>query len=165
MRFLLWLRDEILRVLPAFIFFAVAFNILNFSEASLLKRAGIPPFSVVYVTLCAAVIAKVLLVVDHLPILNLFPKWPLIYTTLWKMVVYWAINLLVRLAIRFSPFIFQGKTLASKFQAFIDQMDWGLFTTVQIFYLMLFALFVTCRELNQALGRGTIARIFFTYRS
>ena len=160
-----WAIREILHVLPAFIFFCIAFNIINLTESFLFKRAGIVPFTFVYVTLSAVVIAKVLLVIDHLPIVNLFPNRPLIFTTLWKTIFYWAINLFVRLSIRFSPYLLQDGKFFSKIENFYSQMDWNLFVGVQSFYLMLFALFVFARELNQALGPGTIRRIFLGPRN
>src|SRR5476649_2899405 len=106
MRWLSWLRKEIHHVLPVFFFFLVFFTLINWIEAFLFKRDGFTPFGFLEVALAAALIAKIVLVVDHLRIINVFRRKPLACSIVWKTFVYWILLLMVRLSIRFVPFLF-----------------------------------------------------------
>lgn len=161
MKLLHWIKDQFLHVFPVFVFFLIMFSIINATEMFLFKRAGMTTFSFLYIAVTAAVIAKVILVIDNLPLVNLFPNKPLIFTTLWKTGIYWAINLCVRLAIRFTPFLFSGEGFPSQLNTFSKQMDWPLFKAIQVWYLMLFFLFVVSRELILAIGPVKVRKLFF----
>lgn len=161
LQFFRWAKKEILHVLPAFIFFFIAFNILNWTEHYLFKRAGITPYSFLEIIAAAAVIAKVLLVIDHLPFINLFPKKPLIFNIVWKAFFYWIINFCVRFAIHLSPFIFNNKSIVFELTRFFTQMNWDLFITVQVWYLILFFIFVTFHKLSQKIGPAKMRKMFF----
>ena len=126
-RFFRWVSKEILHVLPAFIFFFITFNIISMTESFILKKAGITPFTFIHVTLAALVIAKILIVIDHLPFVNLFPNKPLIYNVVWKTIFYWFITLCVCIAIRITPFLMSGQGLKRDFQDFLAKVDWVLF--------------------------------------
>ena len=57
---------------------------------------GIPSSMFVTVTVLAFLIAKVVLIVDHVPFVNRFPEKPLIYNVLWKTAFYQVATLEVR---------------------------------------------------------------------
>lgn len=160
-RFLKRIIQAILHVLPAFIFFFISFNLISITETFFLKKAGITPFTFIQVTLAAAVIAKILIVIDHLRFVDLFRNRPLIYGVLWKTLLYWFITLCVRIAIRITPFLMSGQGVQADFQAFINQVDWMLFASIQAWYLMLFFIYVTARELTLVIGPVKMRRIFF----
>lgn len=156
-----WIKNQFLHVLPVFIFFLIAFTIINLTETYLLKRAGLSTYSFFYLFLCALVISKIILVIDNLPFINLFHNKPLIYNTLWKTVIYWAITFCVRIIIRFSPFLGDHDGLQAEIENFREHFDWYLFYSVQAWYLMLFFLFVTARELTMIIGVKKMRQIFF----
>jgi len=163
-RFFLWLKNEIRRVLPVFIFFFLSFFIVSQTETFLLKKAGLRPFSLLDVLIAAALVAKIFLVIDHLPIDSAFSKKPLIYPVLIKTVFYWAAAFLVRLAILFFPYAFLKEGFVLDWEAFNARMNWHLAASVQVWYLMLFLLFVSFRELSRAIGREKMRKIFFGRR-
>jgi hypothetical protein len=112
--------------------------------------------------IAALLIAKIVLVVDHLPITDLFRRQPLAYAIFWKTALYWILLLLVRLLIRFVPFLFvKGSNLDGDYTQFATQVNWGLFTSIQIFYLMLLFIFVTFQELTFKIGPNKMRRLFF----
>lgn len=158
-----WFKREFNRVFPVFLFFLIAFTLINLTERLLLERAGIAPFTLLQIALAAGVIAKVLLVIDHLPFIDLFPKQPLICNILWKTIFYWAILFLVRLCIRFVPFLREDDGFHREWADFVQKVDWGLFSTIQGYYLMLFFIFVTARELAFALGPLKLRKLFFGF--
>lgn len=156
-----WIRDQILHVLPVFIFFLIAFTAINYTVSYLLLRAGISPISFLNIVIAAALIAKIVLVIDNLPWIDLFPKKPLIYNTLWKTFVYWTLTLIIRLILRFFPYLFNHTSFENEMNNFAKHFDWRLFSSVQSFYLMLIFVFVTARELTLIIGPLKIRKIFF----
>jgi hypothetical protein len=97
MRIFLWVKREILHVVPVFIFFAIAFTVIDLNERFLFQRAGMPAISFLEVILAAGVVAKVFLVIDHFRLVDLFKDKPLIHNVLWKTFFYWLILMAVRL--------------------------------------------------------------------
>ncbi len=161
MRLIRWLRREIAHILPVFLFFLVTFSLINLTERFLFERAGLIPFSFTEVAVAAGVIAKVFLVIDHLPFVDLCSRKPLIYKIVWKTILYWWIVILVRMSVRFIPYLFGGDGWDGDVRAFIDHLDWRLFISVQSYYLMLLVIFVTSRELTSAIGEKKMKHIFF----
>lgn len=156
-----WLKKEFFHILPVLIFFLITFNIFNLIERILFEPIGYHPFSFWEIFLAVALIAKIILVLDHLPWINLFSTYPLIYNTLWKTLVYWTVTLLVRLSLRMAPFIIQEKSFSTGTHAFLGQMNWHLFAGVNSYYLLLLFFFVIARELITVLGPLKVRKLFF----
>jgi hypothetical protein len=152
MKVLSWIKKEFLHVFPAFIFFYISFNLINITEGFMFKKAGIGSFSFMTIFVAAAVVAKVLIVIDHLPFISLFPNKPLIYSVVWKTLLYGAATFCIRAAIRLFPFIWGQESI---------DIDWKLFMAVQAWYVILFFVFVTFREFAMAIGPVKVRRIFF----
>lgn len=162
-KILAWIWKELLHVLPVFIFFFSAFVVINIVERHIFEKAGIAPYTLLEIFIAAALIAKILLVIDHVRLINLFQGRPLIWASLWKTFVYWGLTALIRILLRFAPFIIRGKSLEFDWDTFVWQMDWNLFEAVQVVYLMLFFLFVTIRELTQVIGFHKMRKLFFGF--
>ena len=111
---------------------------INLSERLMLKEIHYEPFSFLEVFLSVVLIAKILLVIDHLPWIQLFSKYPLIYHVFWQTLLYWLVTVTVHLAIRFASFLLKDKSFHQAFQEFQDKMNWDVFWGVGCFYLMLF---------------------------
>ncbi len=162
MRLLSAIKREFFHILPVFLFFLVFFTLINWTEIFLFKRSGITPFGFLEVAIAAALIAKIVLVVDHLPWIHLFRTKPLAYSIVWKTAIYWVLLLIVRLAIRFVPFLFETDTgFREDLDLFIDQLNWNLFISIQVYYLMLLFIFVTFQELTFKIGSAKMRRLFF----
>ena len=156
------IKKEIFHVLPVFFFFIISFTIINWIEALLFERMGFTPYHFLEVAIAAALIAKIVLVVNQLPIVNLFRRQPLIYSICWKTILYWVILLFVRLSIRFVPFFVADENHFSEdIRRFFHQMDWNVFISIQAYYLMLLFIFVTFQEVAFKIGPRKMRRMFF----
>ena len=149
MRFLQWIKSQLLHVLPAFLFFYFSFTLINFTEGLMVKNAGVQPFGVLTVLLAAAIVAKVLIAIDFLPIVNIFPLKPLIYNVAWKTFLYSLGSLLVRLLNRLWNHYYG------------TPIHWTEFWAVQIWYVVLFFVFVAARDLIYKIGPAKVRQIFF----
>lgn len=156
-----WIKKEFFHILPVFLFFGIAFFIINGVETLLFKRAGITPFSTAEILVGAALVAKVFLVIDHWSFVDLFSRKPLFYTLLWKTFLYWIILISVRLAVRITPYFFGGEGVEGDLSTFSEQFNWPLFFSFQAYYVMLVFLFITARELTRVLGAQKMRKIFF----
>jgi hypothetical protein len=80
----------------------------------------------------------------------------------WKTASYWVLLLIVRLCIRFVPFFFKAdESFSEGWALFVSQLDWNLFISIQIYYLMLLFIFVTFQELTYKIGPAKMRRLFF----
>ena len=157
-----WIWRAFTHTLPVFLFFLFFFTVINETEALLFEKMGITPFHFAEIVIAAALIAKIVLVVDHLSVVGIFKKRPLAYSILWKTAIYWILLLIVRLMIRLVPFFFSASEgVQGDIQAFYDQMTWNIFFSVGIYYLMLLFIFVTFQELTIKIGAQKMRQLFF----
>jgi hypothetical protein len=152
-------KRELFSLLPSFFFFLLAFNWINWIDGLMIREEGLHGFSFVSLLIASAVVAKVLLLVDHFPWINLFNRRPLIYTVVWKTALYGTGTLLVRLFDRLIPPLLENPETG--YRVFLKSVHWEVFWAVQIWYFTIFLVFVFSRELLQAMGWKTAKRLLF----
>jgi len=152
-----WVKRECFHVIPAFLFFFISFYLVNLTEDLLLRAEGIKLYGFVTVLLAAAIVAKVILVVDHLPFIKAFSSRPFIWNTLWKTGVYGIGTLIFRFFERLMPFLFKGEG----YERFLHEVHWPVFWAIQIWYLMLFFVFVFGYKLVEVIGPKKVRKMFF----
>lgn len=156
-----YFKEEFLHVLPLFLFFLVFFTLINEIETFLLLRAGLTPLKFIEVAIASGLIAKIVLVVDHLPYIALFKKKPLLFSILWKTINYSIILLFVRLLIKLTPYYISNHHEIDKtITAFKQKTDWPFFFSVQMFYLLFLFIYVTFKELSDKIGHKKIKKLF-----
>ena len=162
MKAISWIKRELFHIVPIFAFFLISFTLINWVEAFLFEHMGVTPFRFAEVALAAALIAKVVLVVDHWSLTNRYRNRPLIYPILWKTVLYWFILLVVRFLIRLIPFLVGAHDrFEGEWDQFLRNNNWNLFISIQFYYLLLLCIFVTFQELTLKLGSTKMRRLFF----
>lgn len=162
MRLFHLLKQEILHILPVFFFFLIFFTLINWIETFLLKGVGMEGFKFLQVALAAALIAKIVLVLDHMPWIDRYKNYPLCYSILWKTFLYWTILFLVRIAIKFVPIFWDNsRHFQSDIYQYFTSMESNLFLSVQVYYLMLLFIYVTFKELVSKIGGKKVKQLFF----
>jgi hypothetical protein len=88
MKLLKALKRDYLEILPPAVFFFIAFTLSLITKKLVLSEYGISwtGFGTAFVG--AALIGKVVLIVDKLPFVNRFPDRQLIYNASWKCLIY-----------------------------------------------------------------------------
>ncbi len=158
---LAFLKKEFLEVIPPTIFFFISFHIIAVTRALMLQQHGIGMTSMAGATIAALVVAKVLLVADHFPLINKFPEKPLIYNVVWKTIIY----LLASLVVRFSEHVIkmwpEGGSLSDAVGHVFQELSWPRFLAIQIWLLVLLFVYTSLREFIRAIGRDRVLDIFF----
>nr|HPM42450.1 hypothetical protein [Candidatus Omnitrophota bacterium] len=146
------IHEEFWRIIPAVIYFFFAFSLFNLTFGMWLKEMGLRIWSFTGVVIAALIVGKVMLIVDSIPFLNIFSNKPLIYSTVWKSLVYTFVSFLIRLLEKFIPLLRQGLDIGSAWARLIEGVLWPRFWTIQIWCFILFLVFVVNQELIKGIG-------------
>jgi hypothetical protein len=155
------LKHEFLEILPATIFFFVAFHLIALTEALILRQYKVPVSTTALVTVSAFVIAKAILLADKLPFINRFPNKPLIYNILWKTFIYLLIALFFRYLEVLIPMLVKHQSWSLANQHLQQEVVWPHFWAVQIWVWALLLGYSIVRELIRAMGKRRAIQIFF----
>lgn len=156
-----WFVKEFSEMLPAAIFFFVAFSLVDITEIYIHKNASTTYYSFLVVVTSALVMGKVVLISNHLPFISLFSHKPLIYSTLWKTFIYVMCSLVIRFIERLVPFFFEGKAWATVSARAVSEVEGLPFWLTQTWLIMLFLIFVAYQELICAVGEKKVRQMFF----
>ena len=154
-------KRELRELIPVTLFFFVAFQLLALTEALMLKQYGIEVRTVLNATLLAMIVAKVVVITDHLALVNRFPEKPLTYNVVWKTLIYFLAALAFRYVEHLIHFWRQAGNFGRANGRFWDEIVWPHFWAVQLWLLLLLLVYCAFRELVRALGRERIVAMFF----
>ncbi|GJM22824.1 MAG: hypothetical protein DHS20C15_27390 [Planctomycetota bacterium] len=155
-----WFKEELVKIIPITIFFFVAFQLLALTQALMLREYGIEFGAFMNATIGALIVAKVVLLVDMLPLLNRFPERPLIYNVVWKTLIYFIAAFAVRYLEKLIEFWNELGDLGAANTQLLEKVVWPHFWVVQIWLFVLFFLFCTLRELVRVLGKQRVRAMF-----
>jgi hypothetical protein len=153
--------EEVREVLPPTIFFFVAFHILAFYRALMLRQYGVELFSIAGATVAALVVGKVVLLADLLPFVNRFPEKPLIYNVAWKTMIYVLAALVVHYLEHLVPLWWRAGDVGAANRQLLNEIVWPHFWAIQLWLLVLLFMYCTMRELIRAIGPHEVKRMFF----
>lgn len=156
-----FLKREVKDMLPVLLFFFVTFQLLAITNALIALQYGISANAFLNATILAAVVAKVVLIADHMPFVNRFPSRPLIYNIVWKTLIYFAAALTVRYAEHLIHFWRKYSGFVEANRRLFSEIVWPHFWGVQLWLFILLLFFCTTRELIRAMGRDRVVRMFF----
>lgn len=153
---------EFLRILPAFIFFLVMFHILVITRALALKQYGITAASSTIAVIGALIVAKVILIADRIPLLNQYPKRPLIWNIILKTITFNAVAFifliieeLIRQARHYGGF---SNAIAS----FREHVIWPIFGIRLMWLAILLLFYCAAVEFFRVIGPRKALEILFT---
>ena len=161
-RFRVWLKHEIMSVIPAVIYFAICFNLVLFTDSLLLRYHDIPDqYTYFTATIGALVAGKIIILVNTLPFLNLFPTKPLIWNILWKFSIYAVVIFLVRVL----DLLIRGRVhfhyWSQGWLNVSNALQSPRFWSIQLWLFFLFYLFIFYNELVDKIGRDKVRKILF----
>jgi hypothetical protein len=153
-------KEIFFEILPPFIFFFIIFTLMFVSKELILKRYGIATQSSTMAVVAALIVAKVVLITDRIPFLNLYPRKPLIYNVVLKTVVF-SIATMILMSIEE---MFRLSRTDGGFPAAWEQMTgdfaWSYFFLRQAWVFMFILLYCAGAELTRVIGREKVREIF-----
>ena len=155
------LRHEFAQVIFPAVFFFITFILIAYTRDLMMMQYGIRVSTVVTAAFGALIVAKVVVVVDMMPFMNLFPDRPLIYNVIWKTSIYMIATLVVRYVENLAPFFFDSWDFALANHQLGEAIIWTRFWATQIWLLVLFLIYGALRELIRVLGRERVTHLFF----
>ena len=155
------LKHEFSQIIFPTVFFFITFQLIAYTRDLYLEMHGIHVTNVVAAAIGALVVAKVVVVADHLPFMNLFPNKPLIYNIVWKTSIYILATLVVRYVENIFPFVMETRDFVLANHQLLEAIIWPRFWATQIWLSVLFFIYVALRELVTVLGREEVSRMFF----
>lgn len=154
-------QHEARKAIPPTLFFMVCFNLIVLTVALLSPSHGHSVVDHAAATFAALVVGKAVLISDMLPFFNKYPKHPLIYNTIWKAALYFAVTFLFRLGER----LFAAATNDYGFSAGLAEeashFSWSTFWAIQLWLAILFLIYAGTREAINAFGGRTVYEMFF----
>jgi hypothetical protein len=156
---------EFEEVLPPIVFFAIGFNLIEFTTQLVLDDYLARFANYMVATAAALVVGKAVLLANLLPFLRRFDTAPLIRPILFKTLVYTAVVFLVRVLEKIVEYWIGGGTIAGIPDYVVNHFSWHFHAAVQIWIFVLFFIYTSATELDARLGRGELGRIFFRRRA
>lgn len=161
-----WWLHEMREILPPTIFFVIGFNLVVLTTNLILADYKVAFASFALATAGALVVGKAVLVANAMPALRRYDRGPVIQPILFKMIFYWAVVFIARLLEHFIRFwLVEHNPVGGFIPHMVVAFSWHRFLAVQIWILVLFAIYVTATEFNHLFGDGELWRILFTHRS
>jgi hypothetical protein len=157
-------KEEGRKLFVAAVFFAVGFCVILVHNRLLVEGSQVKTASFLRALLGGVIVAKVLLSVDVLPFVNIFPHKPMINNIGWKTSLYLMASLFFLYADPFLSHLIHGAGLrASSTQAWHELMlprTWAIVISVAILLLV----YVTMQELSRTIGKDQLKRMFLGSR-
>lgn len=154
-------KELFLEVLPAFLFFLVMFYLLLFTKSLILKHYGIATGSSAIAIISALIAAKVVLIANRIPFLNLYPGKPLIYNVALKTIVFSIFTMLFMAIEEFARVARMNGGYAAAWNIMKGTFTWSYFFARQAWTFMLILLYCAGSELTRVIGKEKVAEIFF----
>lgn len=158
------LQHELRELIPVTVFFFGTFQLLALTEALMLEQYGVRVSAFVTATVMALIVAKVVLITDHFPLVNRFAHKPLGHSVVWKTAIYFIAALVVRYIEHLIHFWRQTGNFIQANLRLVDEIVWPHFWGLQIWLLILLLVYCTFHELVQALGGERVIAMFFHER-
>ncbi|MDB6081591.1 MAG: hypothetical protein JWO53_863 [Chlamydiia bacterium] len=160
-RFLSRIKYDFFRMAPVVLFFFITFTLVDITELMAHKKMATFYCHLSVVAFASLVMGKVVLLSDRLPIIDLYSKKPLIYSTLWKTAIYLLVSIVVRFSDRLLPYLFEEVSWATTSDKVTSEMERLPFWLSQAWVALLFFVFVAYQELIRAVGEEKVRKLFF----
>jgi hypothetical protein len=155
---------EFKRFLGIFLYLWVVFALLSIHESIIRAQHNLDFSAHSFAVINAFVLAKVLLVGEHLHLGAGFKEKPLVYPVLYKSLVFSVFLTGFQVAERMIVSLIGGKTFANSFYAIGGGRLWAILSVSALSFVMLIPFF-SFRELGRVIGEGELRAILYGGRT
>lgn len=147
-------------ILPI-IFFVAVFHLVALTKTLILEGYRITPAGAAFATIGALIVAKVVLIADKLPFINLFSTKPLMFSVLWKTMIYGFLFLVFRSIEEIISLLSKYGSLGGASEHLIAEVSWPHFWAIQIWLIVSLLLYCSASEIVRLFGAAEIKKAFF----
>jgi hypothetical protein len=158
---LLFLKKEILELLPPTIFFFLVFQVMSFARGLLVKEYDLTLSSTTSAFIGAIIVGKSILIVDALPMLKWFHQKRLIYTVLWRIFFYLLIVVIFQFLETLIPLISKYGSISSAIDHIFEEIRWDHFFAIHVILLLFIIIYALITAVVETIGRKEFIKIFF----
>lgn len=159
---LIFLKNELLELLPPFLFFMVVFHVLSLMRTVLEAQYNITAFSTASATIAALVVGKSILLANALPMFHWFGKRRLIYNVLWRIALYMLIILLFQYLEELIPLWSKYGSPGSAQNHLVAAFNGAHFWISHVVLLMFVTFYTLAADLVAALGARQSLNLFLS---
>ena len=157
-RALSWVWKEFKEMLPAACFFLITFHMIALTKAVVLSTHGVTAIKASIATIAALMVAKAILIVDKLPIANLFDSvvW---HNIIWRTLLFYVVTMIFHLLESTVSFYLQPGSNTFRLGEVMEWISWQYFAVVQMWLISLLGLFTLVREIIQIVGHEQLVKL------
>jgi hypothetical protein len=154
------LRHELAEMIPPTFYFFIALHIVALLRELMNRNSGIELSTSMSVAIAALILGKAVVLANLLPFINRYPEKPLVWNTLWKTAIYFAMASVIHYLERLYDVWHVGRGFATANETLLAGIVWPHFWAVQILLAVLIFAYCATSELARVLGTGSLKKIF-----
>ena len=159
---LLFVKKELLEMVPPTIFFFVMFSIILLIRTIQAEEYDIAVSSIAAIAILALIFGKSILIIDALPLFHWFRKKRLIHNVIWRSCLYLMIVLAFQYLEELIPLLPKFDTIALASEHLMEEVKWPNFWTSHIIMVVLLVFYILATELIRVIGRKEFIEIMFS---
>jgi hypothetical protein len=154
------IEKEIRAAIPATLFFLWLFHMIALTKAVVIGDHSFTGLRAAAATVAAIIVAKAILIVEHLPIAKLFSS-KLVLSVLWKTLLFGTVALFFRLIEQLVPLISKHESLGTAIERFSVDISWPEFWVFQTWLFSALLIFCFVSEVAHKIGIHEVKKIVF----
>jgi hypothetical protein len=153
------LKHELLEMAVPFVFFLIGFNVIALTLHLALQAQGIVYDGIANATIGALLVAKVVLLVDHIPLSRWYKAKRLIGLVVYRSAVYTVFVLVLQIAEFLVGQLIHGQTIAGALSALRNDLVWQHAVAVHLWVFALFFAYTSVEEIRRRYGLPPVREI------
>jgi len=158
---LLFIKKELLEMLPPTIFFYVMFHIVLLIRKIMAEEYNFTVVTAATVGIAALILGKSILIADALPLFNWFRERRLIHNVVWRICLYVSIVLCFQFIEALIPLTSKYDTISIASEHVLTEINWPQFWTSHIIIVVLLVFYILATEAISAIGRKEFISLVF----
>jgi len=151
-------KRELRELVPAMLFFLIAFHMLSLTKALLLDNYHITPTSSTIATVSALIVAKTILLIDHTALARFF-SGRLLYNLLWKTVLFGTIAMLFRELEELIPVLLKHGDVGAAIRETLNSVSSARFLVIHMWLYTLLFVYSLASEAVHMVGRTGVRAV------